>query len=298
MNANPFFSIIIPTYNRAHTIRRTVNSCLLQEFADFEVIIVDDGSTDNTREIIQDLQYDNRVKYFKIENSERAVARNHGISMARGEYLTFLDSDDLLYPDFLTNANAVIATKNKPSFFNLSYEVRDDADKLKFRFHYHRSNDFYLLVPGNQMSCIGNFIHKKVTEEYKFNEDSGIIRSEDWELWVRITARYGYEIDKKVSCCVYDHQERSVRNYDVEKLIKNKYRAIQSAFSDKNVIEKYGKYKRRILAYSDTYISLHLALAGQKKKSFRFLMNGVVKYPGFVFSRRFMAIVKHILFVK
>ena len=89
----PFFSIIIPTYNRAHTIRTPIDSILNQTFSDWELIIVDDGSTDNTKEIV--LSYnDPRIRYVWQGNQERSAARNHGISLAKGEWICFQDSDD------------------------------------------------------------------------------------------------------------------------------------------------------------------------------------------------------------
>jgi len=96
----PFFSIIIPTYNRAHTIRRPIDSILAQTFTDWELIIVDDGSTDNTKEII-DGYNDQRIRYVWQENQERSEARNHGISLAKGEWICFQDSDDEYLPEHL-----------------------------------------------------------------------------------------------------------------------------------------------------------------------------------------------------
>ncbi|MBK9150508.1 MAG: glycosyltransferase family 2 protein [Saprospiraceae bacterium] len=89
----PFFSIIIPTYNRAHIIHRPVKSILAQTFTDWELIVVDDGSTDNTQEIVMSYN-DPRIRYVWQENQERSAARNHGIRLAQGEWICFQDSDD------------------------------------------------------------------------------------------------------------------------------------------------------------------------------------------------------------
>ncbi|MBK8348621.1 MAG: glycosyltransferase family 2 protein [Saprospiraceae bacterium] len=96
----PFFSIIIPTYNRAHTIRRPVDSIIAQTFTDWELIIVDDGSTDDTKEIVESYK-DPRIRYVWQENQERSAARNHGISLAKGEWICFQDSDDKYLPEHL-----------------------------------------------------------------------------------------------------------------------------------------------------------------------------------------------------
>ena len=90
----PFFSIIIPTYNRAHTVGKTLESCLGQDFSDFEIIVVDDGSTDNTREVVNAFR-SKKVQLIPLPvNQGVNIARNRGAASARGEWLIFQDSDD------------------------------------------------------------------------------------------------------------------------------------------------------------------------------------------------------------
>jgi len=93
----PKVSVIIPTYNRAQMVCEAVDSVLEQSFTDFEVVIVDDGSTDGTEEVLR-RRYGDRIHYLYQENQGRAVARNQGIQASSGEYLQFLDSDDWLLP--------------------------------------------------------------------------------------------------------------------------------------------------------------------------------------------------------
>jgi glycosyltransferase involved in cell wall biosynthesis len=95
----PLVSIVIPSYNRSKYIAATLNSILKQSFRDFEVIFVDDGSTDNTKEILDYYcQKDYRIKYLHQPNSERAVARSYGMGLALGDYVALVDSDDIWYP--------------------------------------------------------------------------------------------------------------------------------------------------------------------------------------------------------
>ena len=97
----PSFSVVIPTYNRAHIIERAVTSVLKQTFSDFELIIVDDGSTDNTKTLIKQIN-DERIHYHYQANSGVSAARNAGAGYARGQFLTFLDSDDEALAHWLT----------------------------------------------------------------------------------------------------------------------------------------------------------------------------------------------------
>lgn len=98
--SKPFLSVILPTYNRKHCIARMIDSVLKQNFTDFELIIVDDGSSDNTAEMIEEKYNDCRIKLIKKENGGVSSARNAGISVAVGEWITFVDSDDYLLDGF------------------------------------------------------------------------------------------------------------------------------------------------------------------------------------------------------
>src|SRR5258706_16379849 len=115
MENAPLFSVIIPTYNRAEFITRTVNSVLSQTYKSFEIIIVDDGSTDNTENILDPLlkQHSN-ISYLKKNNQERGAARNFGSYHAKGDYVTFLDSADILYPQHLHETIYLILEKRCP----------------------------------------------------------------------------------------------------------------------------------------------------------------------------------------
>lgn len=103
---SPKVTVIIPTYNRSHLIRDAVESVLNQTYQDFELIVVDDGSTDNTKEILS--VYQDKLTYIYQDNQGRSHARNHGIKLARGEYIAFLDSDDVWFLDKLARQVPVL----------------------------------------------------------------------------------------------------------------------------------------------------------------------------------------------
>lgn len=132
-------SVIIPTYNRAHLVSEAINSVLNQTYQDFEIIVVDDGSTDETHEKLK--PYQDKIKYVYVKNGGTAYARNVGMKMAKGEYITFLDSDDLYYPhkikiqaNFLDKYNDIAMVYTELSAF--------DSNMLWEEFHlkkYHES---------------------------------------------------------------------------------------------------------------------------------------------------------------
>src|SRR6476660_9734655 len=121
---NIFFSVVVPTYNRADLITKTLQSLLNQQYTNYEIIVVDDGSTDNTEEVVKSLD-NQRIIYVKKNNAERAAARNYGAAMAKGEYINFFDSDDLAYPNHMSEAIRIIKQHQKPEWFHLSYAVAD-----------------------------------------------------------------------------------------------------------------------------------------------------------------------------
>lgn len=108
------FSVVIPTYNRADLLREALDSVLAQEFKEFEVIVVDDGSTDDTESVVR--SYGKRIQFLQQQNSGPGAARNLGIKQARGKFVTFLDSDDLWFPWTLKCHYDVITDNPEASF--------------------------------------------------------------------------------------------------------------------------------------------------------------------------------------
>ncbi|MGB4270042.1 MAG: glycosyltransferase family A protein, partial [Spirochaetota bacterium] len=95
----PFFSVVIPTFNRAHLITRAVESVLMQKFTDYECLVIDDGSTDNTFQVLS--PYTKQIQYIYTQHAGVSKARNRGIQQAQGEWIAFLDSDDMWLPEKL-----------------------------------------------------------------------------------------------------------------------------------------------------------------------------------------------------
>lgn len=173
---NPLVSIIIPTYNRAHLIGETLDSVLAQTYINWECIIVDDGSTDNTDEVVESyVDKDSRFKYFHRpfnHNSGGNGARNFGFLMSKGEFINWFDSDDVMFSDF-------IKLKIEPFYNNNNLDVVFSA------FNYFDKNGIQKRISNNSFS--GNIINdlvsgnvtysplpymlkKKAVNGYKFDE--------------------------------------------------------------------------------------------------------------------------------
>lgn len=294
MQDTPYFSVVIPTYNRAHLIRKTIESVLAQQDRDFEILVVDDGSRDNTEEVVRAIK-DERVAYYQKENAERAAARNYGAARARGRYVNFFDSDDLLYPNHLQAARRLILKEQEPEIFHLGFEMKDAAGRLLYRVDSLKGNLNEQLPRGNLLSCNGVFVRRDVALAFPFNEDRKLSASEDWELWLRLASRYRVHYSNEVTSVIVNHDERSVLTINEAALLNRKDLTLKYLFEDAAFVEKYGRQRRIIENEFLSYMALHLALAGAPRRACKYLKDSVVKLPSSVFRRRFLAAVKHII---
>ncbi|MEM6299348.1 MAG: glycosyltransferase family A protein, partial [Bacteroidota bacterium] len=126
----PFFSLIIPTYNRKHRLHAPLDTALAQTFRDFELILVDDGSTDQTEKWLKENYNDPRIRYFYKENEERSIARNFGVQQATGKFIFFLDSDDELLPNHFEVLHQAIQKHSNIHRFATKFHIRTDAGNL------------------------------------------------------------------------------------------------------------------------------------------------------------------------
>ncbi len=290
----PFFSIIIPTYNRAGLIGQTLDALCLQTFPDYEVIIIDDGGSDPLEEMLLK-RNDARLHLIRTENRERGAARNSGVQQARGKYITFLDSDDVAYPNLFEQAKEAHDRFGHPPFFHIGYEIKNLKGEVQYRYDSLVSDNKLLLVAGNPLSCIGVFLRKDIALEHPFNEDRDLSGSEDWELWLRIVANYSIKTDNHICAAIINHPDRSVKQTDPEKLYKRKELALKYSFRDEKVRSVYGSSLRKIEGFADSYISLHLALSGYRFLSVKYLLKSIFLYPLILFNRRPLVIIKRII---
>ena len=205
----PLFSIVIPTYNREEFIPLAIQSVINQSFLNWELIIIDDGSTDNTKDIVQDYLSDSRIKYAYQENQERSVSRNNGVNIAQGKWICFLDSDD----QFLSNHLEVFAENIKEhKHINFFYN-------LKVGETYYKKEDKYNQVFSSVIHCQQVCIRKKLLIENKFNTDLYI--GEDLDLWMRIIKQTDIICTDVQSVKIIDHENRTVGITRLEPLQKH-----------------------------------------------------------------------------
>ena len=124
-------SIIIPTYNRKESVIKLIDSLSNQINKNFEIIVIDDGSTDDTYDVLKKSISMKNFSVYKIKNSERGAARNYGATKSKGEYLNFFDSDDIALDNHISTATNKIIQSSYPEVINLSYAYKYKNNYLK-----------------------------------------------------------------------------------------------------------------------------------------------------------------------
>lgn len=249
---SPFFSVIIPTYNRSYCIKRAVDSVLNQTFGDFELLIIDDFSTDNT-EILLSQYTDVRLKYFRLDkNKGNAAARNKGIKEASGNYVTFLDSDDTYDLNFLKSLNNRINEDHENQFWWTGINLVKDGEVIGSRFW---KPDFELPSSGffKELKIGTNFgltINRKVFERIGYF-DENLRASVDRDLLLRLGLNFsGSGIDEKLvnyTLNSFDSVRSRMKNQaDAYSLMIEKYYDIIQSSDN---FKKYWYHKTMWLCY-------------------------------------------------
>ena len=230
----PTVSVIIPTYNRASMLNEAIQSVLDQTYSDYEIVVVDDGSTDNTRNVVNKFS-DKRVRYVFQENRGRSNARNHGISLAQGRYIAFLDSDDLFLPHKLERQ--VIAL-NENAEFGMVYSSAICTDEQ-----------------GKEMGCMykataSGWIYSKVAFYVPLTIilptvmlrtevlsqlggfDENMERFEDTDMWRRVARKFKILAIPEPLCRIRTHSDNELANQDPEKILGALKYYVDKAFDE------------------------------------------------------------------
>lgn len=292
--SNPFFSIVMPIYNRERLVERAIQSVLDQTFQSFEVIVVDDGSTDGTRNAVAKFR-DERIRYFYKQNEERSIARNYGIERAAGQYVNFLDSDDIFYPQHLQTAYDALQQRGAPEILHTGYEIKDESGKVltrRDRFSDTLNKD---LIFDNWLQCNSIFIKKGVLNEIAFIQSPYAILSEDWFLWLRLAARYTVHCENRVTSVVYEHSQRSLNQLKADKVERSIRLILENLDADEVFKRYYGRFYNRFKARKFCFIALIFVIENNKSRSLFYLKEALKIYPSVFFAKAFLAVFKKII---
>ena len=277
----PYFSIIIPTYNREKIIHKTIESVISQSYNNWELIIIDDGSTDDTKSSV--LEYsinDERIKYVYQNNAERSVARNNGIKHASGDWICFLDSDDAFRDNHLEILHERIIInqdrKKDISFYVTGQEtcntiteettvIHNEIPEVNIPYFFASGS----IVPGRV--CIA----RQVFELHQFDESIVIV--EDADLWFRISCHYECEyIDEPTfQYHVHDNNSINLRN----NVYKTRLDGLIKTF--KKPEKKFLTQFQIQLILSNCYFGIHRFYIGRNEifKARISLIKAILLYP-------------------
>lgn len=249
----PYFSIVIPLYNKEAHIKATLDSVLKQIFKDFEVIVVNDGSTDESLNIVKSIK-DERINLFTIENQGVSYARNFGVEKASAELIAFLDADDIWFPNHL-------------EILHKLYVDFSDADVFCTRYNIKLNTNFTKEIHLNETSSkfrgiLTNYFKASIIDAVLITGNSSISKSlliksglfdtqmrsgQDTDLWIRVALNAKIAIDNRVTM-TYLKNENSISNSTVVKdrvIFLNKYISIEKENYD---FKKYMDINRYAVA--------------------------------------------------
>ena len=226
----PTISVIVPAYNGERTILETIASVQQQTFSDFELIVINDGSTDRTLELVSTVQ-DSRLKVFSYSNGGLPIARNRGIAQAAGEFITFIDADDLWAPDKLELQLA--ALQHHPEA-GLAYSWTLVMDDKGENFYPGKSvsfegNVYRELLLSNFIASGSNVMLPRKTIESVGEFDPSLKSCEDWDYWLRVAARWHFVIVPKSQ--IFYRQSSGAMSSKIDVMDKNHLIVIDRAFA-------------------------------------------------------------------
>jgi glycosyltransferase involved in cell wall biosynthesis len=240
----PFFSIVIPTYNRANLILKTLESVFNQSWQDFEIIVVDNCSTDDTEQVLKPFIDARKIIFIKHDmNYERAVSRNTGMKAARGRFLTLLDSDDLMYRDNLADAHQFVVDNPELHLFQNKYELIDTNGTVLYHYPFPSlKNPIRAIARGNFISCIGIFLSTEVYSRYQFDTSEIVQGIEDWEFWLRVLSEFRIGRMEKINSGIVHHGGRSITQYSLNSFIEKKDYVLAKMAADPKLKVIYSPY--------------------------------------------------------
>lgn len=192
MKKHPLFSVIIPTHNRGHSIWKTVHDLQKQQYPYFELLIIDDGSTDNTKKVIQQFQADPRITYIYKKHSHVSDARNLGKQKAKGDIITYVDSDEIMYDNYLSTAVEYFQKFPKTTFAVSNYNRRVELYKEGRLIDFTRESSAQKIP-----TTLQDFFHWKVRTcgtgifhirdiDKRIQWDNAIVTVQDWDFIMQL----------------------------------------------------------------------------------------------------------------
>ena len=250
----PSVSVIIAAYNAENTITETISSVLNQTFTDLEVIVIDDGSSDRTCQVVREIS-DSRVRLFPYQNGGVAKARSRGINHARGEYISFLDHDDLWTSDKIA-AQVSALEKSPDAGVAYSWTINMYSDEEPMRFIklspvYFEGDVYPQLLLSNFVASGSNLLARREAILSVGEFDAKPLSNEDWDFYLRLAAKWSFVVVPQYHI-IYRHTADSMSS-QVQRLERGGLILIETAYQ--TAPESLQHLKERSLGHHYFYCS-------------------------------------------
>lgn len=285
----PFFSVIIPLFNKEKFIEATLKSVLNQSFIDFEILIIDDGSTDNSAPIIKGFD-DARIRYFYKKNAGVSSARNDGIEKAQSTYISFIDADDYWYPNFLEEMFKNIQSYSEQKVFSAAIEIETSKKVIPARYSIVKTGDseivdYFTASSKETVICTSCAVFHKSIFEKIGTFDIEVKSGQDTDMWIRIGMNYPVVFSWKILArYVYDENSLSKnKNYLNKKINFSKFEEQEKTNPSLKKFLDLNRFslaiKSKLIADDDNFISYSKAIDVKNitvKKRILLLMPSVI----------------------
>ncbi len=265
MPSAPFFSVIIPTYNRADKVVRAVKSVLAQTWQDYEIVVIDDGSTDNTADALK--PFEQQIRYFYTPNGGVAAARNYGIAQSKGQYLAFLDADDRWLPEMLDRAAQEAQSHPSVGLLCSGAQYVDENGHTLWTVvpQPDLKNAYRALLHANFVITSGAVVQKSCLDTIeKF--DATLHPCEDWDLWIRLVRNHRVQTIPG-AWVLYEYSGESKLTSNYQRWLESHDRVLEKAFAADPSLNRRDK---RSIRASLSYIKGRICLEAGDDRMARF----------------------------
>ena len=282
----PYFSVVISVYNKAHFVSETLNSILNQDFTDFEIIIVDDGSTDNSLEVLNSFT-DDRISIFSTKNQGASKARNTGIKKTSANYIALLDGDDIWKTSYLQYMHDAICKFPDIKIFTAGIAQNYDNKVVPANYSFkqktlYKTHNYFEASKGYSLIHSSSVVFNKSILAKTGLFDTSIVSGQDTDLWIRFGMYYDILFINKL-LAHYNHYPLSLSNTTFELSKKPKFDKYLDEEKENKSLKSFldkNRYSMAILSKLQNdkkhfqYYTLHL-----NPKNLNFKQNLLLKSP-------------------
>lgn len=282
INKNPTVSAIIPTYNYANYLPEAIESVLKQTFMDIEVIVVDDGSTDNTPQIVKKYLTNPLVHYIRKKNGGQASAKNRGIIESKGKFIAFLDADDIWFPRKLEKQMPLFSDPKVGVVYSKRILIDEQGREKPFEHpKLYRGNVLNQIFINNFVCFSSSIIRTECFKKYG-NFDESLPMAIDYDLWLRIGVNYHFDnVNEPLVKYRFGHSHMSV----------NKEKRFECAWRVMNAFLQNPSLKRHLYWWVPLYAKAHIYgnmgnyyLSKKKWPALKYFVTSLRYNPFYLFS--------------